>query len=303
MSKIAIVKKGIVPVYAKPKFGVQIDEIMHGMPCVITKESGMFARIKTFYGYEGYVDTECLKTVEINEEYTALIKLAIQEKQFTNKFLNLCFTDTTHLYMVSATYIDALKKPKVQATIVEKLPMGAFVQIKGVPNKENWQKVMLQSGEQAYIKAEQIVKAPDFSAYTELRKKSEIKQLRKRICKRALSFLGTQYTWGGKSTLGIDCSGLAFMAYMLNGIVIYRDAKIKEGYPIKSIDYIDIEPADLLYFPGHVAIYLGKGEFIHATAQNGIYGVVVSSFNRNSSNYAQHLHETLSHCGKLYFKA
>ncbi len=302
MHKIAIVKKGIVPVYAKPKVGVLIDEIMHGMPCVITKESGMFARIKTFYGYEGYVDTESLKTIEINKEYTALMKLAMQEKQFTNKFLNLCFTDTAHLHMVSAKYIDALKKPKVQAAIIEKLPMGAFVQIKGVPNKENWQKIILQSGEPAYIKAEQIIEAPDFSAFTELRKKSEIKQLRKNICKTALSFLGTQYTWGGKSALGIDCSGLAFMAYMLNGIVIYRDAKIKEGYPIKSVEYMDIEPADLIYFPGHVAIYLGKGEFIHATAQNGIYGVVVSSFNRNSSNYAPHLHETLSHCGKLYFK-
>ncbi|MFR6589933.1 MAG: C40 family peptidase [Gallintestinimicrobium sp.] len=53
---------------------------------------------------------------------------------------------------------------------------------------------------------------------------------RESIMQTAYSCLGTQYRWGGKTACGIDCSGLAFMSYFRNGILIWRDAAIKEGY-------------------------------------------------------------------------
>lgn len=59
--------------------------------------------------------------------------------------------------------------------------------------------------------------------------------------------------------MGIDCSGLVSMAYLLCGISIYRDARIVEGFPIREIDRGDMKPGDLLFFPGHVAMYLGDG--------------------------------------------
>ncbi len=303
MHELAIAKCGVVPVFAKPKAGVQIDEVFHGMPCILIKNCGEFSRVKTFYGYEGFVDTNSIKIEQINNSYNDVFKNARKEHLYSNEFLKACFSNSKESHIVKAPFIDALEKPKVQATILDKLPKGALLQIKGKVNKNGWQKILLHSGKAAYVKQEQIEKMPYFSTQTKFCKKSEIKQLRKNICKTALSYLGTQYTWGGKSALGIDCSGLSFMAYYLNGIIIYRDASIKPGYPIKQVEYKDIEPSDLLYFPGHVAIYLGKGEFIHSTAQNGNYGVVVSSFNELSANYAPHLHASLYACGKLDFNA
>ena len=48
------------------------------------------------------------------------------------------------------------------------------------------------------------------------------------------------------------------MAYMLNGIIIYRDAKIIEGFPMHAIDISEMKPGDLIFFPGHVAMYIGN---------------------------------------------
>ena len=45
---------------------------------------------------------------------------------------------------------------------------------------------------------------------------------RESIVQTAYSYLGTQYRWGGKTACGIDCSGLAFMSYFRNGILIWR---------------------------------------------------------------------------------
>ena len=49
------------------------------------------------------------------------------------------------------------------------------------------------------------------------------------------------------------------MAYMLCGICIYRDANIVEGFPIHEIPRERMRRGDLLFFPGHVAVYLGEG--------------------------------------------
>ena len=44
----------------------------------------------------------------------------------------------------------------------------------------------------------------------------------------ARSYLGVHYRWGSKTPMGIDCSGLTSMSYLLSGVVIYRDAEIRE---------------------------------------------------------------------------
>jgi cell wall-associated NlpC family hydrolase len=83
----------------------------------------------------------------------------------------------------------------------------------------------------------------------------------------AALYLGCPYRWGGKSFLGIDCSGLVQNASRDLGILVLRDTDMQRdtiGEGVAASSETELEPGDLLYIPGHVLIYAGKGEAIHA---------------------------------------
>ena len=125
-------------------------------------------------------------------------------------------------------------------------------------------------------------------------------ELRRRIADGALGYLGVQYRWGGKTPLGLDCSGLTAMAYLLQGILIYRDARIEEGFPIHAIDRARMDVADLLYFPGHVALYLGEGRYIHSTGAAVSGGVVINSLEPEDPLYRDDLVKSLYAVGSVF---
>ena len=100
--------------------------------------------------------------------------------------------------------------------------------------------------------------------------------------------------------MGIDCSGLVFMAWRLNGVSLYRDAKIVEGYPVREIPRNALAPADLLFFPGHVALYLGEGRYLHSTARSGSCGVVVNSLDPADGSFRPDLAERLTAVGSVF---
>ena len=128
----------------------------------------------------------------------------------------------------------------------------------------------------------------------------EEKRFREAVVETAKTYLGTQYRWGGRSTAGIDCSGLTSVSYMLNGILIFRDAKIVEGYPVHEIQKADRKPGDLLYFPGHIAMYVGEGRYLHSTGKVGSGGVVYNSLDPNSAEYRKDLADSLYAVGSIF---
>ena len=81
----------------------------------------------------------------------------------------------------------------------------------------------------------------------------------------AMRYLGTPYVWGGASPGGFDCSGLVAYAYSQVGVSLphYTGAQWNVGVPVSSGD---LQPGDLVFFNGlgHVGIYVGGGNFIHA---------------------------------------
>ena len=112
----------------------------------------------------------------------------------------------------------------------------------------------------------------------------------------AKTFQGFPYLWGGTSSKGMDCSGFTKMVYLINGLIIPRDAsqQITAGKTVDTtLEFKDLEKGDLLFFGTkatsdkkqrvvHVGIWLGndKMEFIHASGN-----VHVSSIDEKQPNY------------------
>ena len=90
------------------------------------------------------------------------------------------------------------------------------------------------------------------------------------------------------------------MAYMLNGIIIYRDAKLMDGFDLHAIPVSEVRPADLLFFPGHVAMYLGQGLFIHSTGHQGTEGCCIASFSPEDKRYREDLARSVQAAGSIF---
>jgi len=95
-------------------------------------------------------------------------------------------------------------------------------------------------------------------------------------------FLGVTYTWGGRSSLGYDCSGFTQMLVRSRGINMPRDADLQAAWEgVAPIDRKHLRAGDLLFFGGspsqitHTGLFIGHGKFIHDTT-NGHPGVQIS---------------------------
>ena len=90
----------------------------------------------------------------------------------------------------------------------------------------------------------------------------------------ATQFVGNPYVWGGTSlTSGADCSGFVQSVYANFGVSLPRTSYEQQnaGY---EVSYADAQPGDLICYGGHVAIYMGNGQIVHAS--NSRDGIKVS---------------------------
>jgi cell wall-associated NlpC family hydrolase len=139
--------------------------------------------------------------------------------------------------------------PSIKLAPLEALPLGARL---AVARRED-RMAVTQSG--AYVPAVHLapidVYETDFVAVAE-------------------RFLGVPYLWGGKTMLGLDCSGLVQIALAACGVVCPRDSDMQEetlGSPVAApVDCSDLQRGDLVFWKDHVAIVRDRATVLHANA-------------------------------------
>ena len=214
--------------------------------------------------------------------------------------------------IVTTDTLNVRKKPTTESSILGQVPRdeeltvtdraGGWVQIKieegyGYVSEEyvtlstEFVKAESREEEKARLKKEEEErqKARKAQAEREARKAAEAAQnqaapapvitadssLGQQVADYALQFVGNKYVYGGTSlTNGADCSGFTLAVYANFGVSLPHSAKAqnKKGTNVGSID--NAIPGDLVYYSGHIGIYIGNGKIVHAS--NPRKGIIIS---------------------------
>lgn len=274
---LAIVKKKFAPVYreADPT-GELRDEVLFGaLVEVLDTPAPGWCHVRTQYRYEGMVPQDALETGQAHaREWKTFGKMAAR-----------------------TPWLDVLERPEPAAPRVAVIPRGGLVHPLGQADENGWIQVGLPGGGRGYAKQGNLM--PQLLDW----RGASPGQLREALAATAMSYLGVQHRLGGKTPMGIDCSGLCSISYLLNGAVICRDAALPEGFDLKPTTREKLAMGDIILFGGarpHMAMYLGEDQYVHATGQEGSDGVVINSLKKESPFYREDLAQSSMQFASLF---
>lgn len=255
------------------------DEMLLGMTCQVDgepNEAGLVA-VTTEYRYTTYVNPHNLKKLRHLSDW-------VERRN----------------YRIEPLKVDVLPQPKTESfPPIVSLPRGAWIYA-SESDKKDWAKIELPDGTVGFVKWVALRKPVVWNQNGE-----DI--TRKRLIDDAQKFLGVAYRWGGKTADGLDCSGLTSLVYDLNGLGIYRNSRPEAGYAVAVLTPLPdengrwseaglkkqgLKEGDLLFWPGHTGMYLGKGKYIHANGAT--FDTCVNSLLKTDPDFREDLADPLN---------
>ncbi len=219
-----------------------INQGLLGEPLTILKDTNYFDLVQLADGYIGYMD---------GGSVAAMTRQELAAWQQRPKVVYWKKWGEIHSEKRAASFP------------VSDIVLGTSVAL--VRKEGKWLRVALPDGREGYLQRDEAIPAERFNQQP--RPKPE------ELVETARQFTGYPYLWGGRSTKGLDCSGLTGMVYRLHGIQLPRDAnmQVHAGREVRwDSTYATLQPGDLLFFGRnidhitHVGMYLGGGRFIHS---------------------------------------
>lgn len=173
-------------------------------------------------------------------------------------------TVETKIATVTTTNLRVRKGPSTDTSILALVNTGETFTL--LEEAGEWYKISYK-GQEAYIHGDY--------AYISTGTEQE-KNLGQKVVDYALQFVGNPYVYGGTSlTKGADCSGFVMNVYKNFGISLPRTSSL-QGNSGKYVNGLqNAKPGDLIWYSGHIAIYMGDGKIVHAA--NERLGITVSS--------------------------
>ena len=176
---------------------------------------------------------------------------------FNNK--HLLFFDTDHVVSVISTWV--YNSPNIKSKPIMKLFCGS--KLKTINYSNSWVIVEIfdEQFKKGYIPKNHLVKLKENLYWIKVLKQFE----------------NVPYLWGGKTSNGIDCSGLLQLAVKFIGLKIPRDTKDQKKYFKKNVfksksknfdNFNNFKIGDIIFWEGHVAIIINKNKLIHANAHH-----------------------------------
>ncbi|MCF0057194.1 C40 family peptidase [Dyadobacter sp. CY356] len=268
----ALVNLSVVNIRSNPKNAAELaTQSLLGTPLDILKKDGYYYLVRTPDRYISWLDAGAIS-----------LKTSAEMDSWKQKD-KLVFVDD---------YGHAFVNPDRKSQRVSDLVMGDILVNEG--RQKGFYKVVYPDGRTGFIPQEQMT---DYKKW--IKKPSPNPE---QIIDIAKTMIGVPYLWGGTSVKGVDCSGFTKTAFFMNGIIIPRDASQQvmagEQVSVLKSDKFNLDEAlknlksgDLIFFASgknklpdarvtHVALYLGNGEFIHASGN-----VRISSMKPDAPNY------------------
>ncbi len=262
---LGIVKvKGNLNVRKKPsQNGRIVGKITNKAGCEVLKTKKDWVKIKSGK-VTGWVSSEYLLT---GDDALAVVNKA-----------------ASHVAKVTTNNLRVRKKASTKSGVMTTVAKGERLEV--IKELDDWIKVEI-NGDEGYISSDYAkvsYSLDEAATLTELSAGKGVSDIRVSLVQYALSFVGGRYVWGGTSlSSGVDCSGFTMQIYAKYGYSLPHHSASQAGHGT-SISASEAKPGDLFFYGssgiGHVAIYIGNGQIVHAaSARTGI--IIGNAFYRN----------------------